>query len=136
MIGQNRHATRVARVTPCGRDLGAQQGWVVELEGQAKSALEIGRTRLLVTGFVFVLAFLGVAGRLVDLSLFGAAAEPARAEAPSAAELRPTRAAILDRNGEILATTLPVASVYANPHEIRDPATAAGRLATALPGLD
>ncbi len=132
---QNRGA-RVARVTPCGRDLGPHQGWVVELDGQAKSALETGRTRLLVTGFVFALAFLGVAGRLVDLSLFGAAAEPARAEAPTADELRPTRAAITDRNGEILATTLPVASVYANPREIRDPAMAAKRLATALPDLD
>lgn len=136
MIGQHRNSARVARVTPCGRDLGSQQGWVVELDGQTKSALEVGRTRLLVTGFVFVLAFLGVAGRLIDLSLLDAAAEPARAEAPSVAELRPTRAAILDRNGEILATTLPVASVYANPREIRDPATAARRLAAALPGLD
>lgn len=136
MIGHNRNSARVQRVTPCGRDLGAHQGWVVELDGQAKTALEVGRTRLLVTGFVFALAFLGVAGRLVDLSLFGAAAEPARAAAPSADELRPTRAAILDRNGEILATTLPVASVYANPHEIRDPALAARRLAEALPEVD
>src|SRR5690606_34778203 len=44
--------------------------------------------------------------------------------------------AILDRNGEILATTLPAASIYANPHEVRDPALAARRLAAALPGLE
>ncbi|SMF70999.1 cell division protein FtsI (penicillin-binding protein 3) [Tistlia consotensis] len=137
MIGPHRKSSaRVARVTPCGRDLGPNNGWVVELDGQTKTALEVGRTRLLVAGFVFALAFLGVAGRLIDLSLFGAVGEPLRAEAPSADELRPTRAAILDRNGEILATTLPVASIYANPHEIRDPVLAASRLATALPDID
>src|SRR5690606_32988477 len=61
MMGRKRSSAKVAPITPCGRDLGPNRGWVVELEGQTKSALEVGRTRLLVTGFVFALAFLGVA---------------------------------------------------------------------------
>ena len=37
---------------------------LVTLDGVAKQALETGRTRLLVTGFVFALAFLALGLRL------------------------------------------------------------------------
>ena len=47
-----------------------------------------------------------------------------------------TRATITDRNGQILAMSLPTASVYANPKEMIDPADVAAKLQSVLPSLD
>ncbi len=61
----------------------------------------------------------------------------APAAAPPAASAGPrTRATITDRNGEILAVSLPIAGLYANPKEMMDPADAARRLKSVLPRLD
>ena len=47
-----------------------------------------------------------------------------------------TRAMIVDRNGEILALSLPTAGLYANPREMIDTAEAAQKLKSVLPSLD
>ncbi len=46
------------------------------------------------------------------------------------------RAMITDRNGEILAISLPTAGLYANPKEMIDPADVAHKLKSVLPRLD
>ncbi len=46
------------------------------------------------------------------------------------------RASIIDRNGQILAISLPVAQLYANPIEIIDPNDIAHQLQSVLPNLD
>ncbi|CAI3936225.1 Cell division protein FtsI [Commensalibacter papalotli (ex Botero et al. 2024)] len=46
------------------------------------------------------------------------------------------RASIIDRNGQILAISLPVAQVYANPLEIIEPTVVANKLKEILPSLD
>ena len=57
---------------------------------------------------------------------------------PAAADygLRATRATITDRNGEIMAISLPTASVIANPSEMFDIEAAVQKLRTVLPRLD
>ncbi len=101
----------------------------------AERCLELGRRRLTITGVLFVLAFLTVGGRLVDVSALSNGAE-LRIASATAAELPGRRADIVDRNGEILATTLPTASLYADPALVIDPAEAAEMLVAVLPELD
>ena len=62
----------------------------------------------------------------------------ATAAAPAAIDTGPhaLRAMITDRNGEILAVSLPTAGLFANPREMADPADAAHRLAGVLPRLE
>ncbi len=117
---------------PCGLDLRPTRGPVIELEGRAKHALETGRTRLVAAGLGFALAFFILAWRLVDLGMGGTAAEPGIAETTTA-PLATGRADIVDRNGVVLATTLPTASLYADSRLVPDPVAAAKALAAVLP---
>ena len=105
------------------------------LEGTRTQALETGRTRLLVAGAVFALAFLTIGWRLIDISLPTQGFETRIAATPATPQLETGRADILDRNGMVLATSLPTASLYANPHLVRSPEDAAARLVRALPEL-
>ena len=62
---------------------------------------------------------------------------PALMPPPPPQDTRPhTRAMIVDRNGEILAFSLPTAGLYANPREMIDTAEAAEKIKTVLPRLD
>ena len=68
-------------------------------------------------------------------------AEPVAGEAPAQAppvrEAGPrTRATITDRNGEILAVSLPTSGLYANPKEMMDTGDAALKIKQVLPRLD
>lgn len=108
---------------------------IVRLEGARKQALETGRVRLLVAAVSFTLAFGLIGGRLIDLGLMAGQHEPSLARSLASDALETGRADIVDRNGVVLATTMPTASLYANPQHIRDPETAAERLAAVLPGL-
>jgi len=106
------------------------------LEGNLKQAMEMGRNRLLVIGIVFTLAFLVIGARLVDLAVLNPGGEPLLA-ATTPTRLAPSgRADILDRNGVILATSLPTDSLYADPHAVMDADEAARKLVTVLPHLD
>ena len=102
--------------------------------GKAAQALEQGRSRLFVTGLAFAIAFLAVGWRLVDLAMFQAGQEPRSAFATDGQH--PVRADIVDRNGVLLATSLPTASLYADAALVSRPGEAARRLAGVLDGLD
>ncbi len=108
---------------------------LVTLDGVAKQALETGRTRLLVTGFVFALAFLAIRLRLVELGVVREGNEPRLARGETGLALNMGRADIVDRNGIVLATTLPTQSLYADPRQVSDPRETAAALIEVLPGL-
>ena len=106
------------------------------LEGNRKQALETGRNRLLVTGVMFMIAFLAIGARLLDLTVFGPGGEPRLAQAIPPSTLASGRADIYDRNGTILATSLPTASLYADPKDVMDAEEAADKLATVFPEIN
>jgi cell division protein FtsI (penicillin-binding protein 3) len=61
-------------------------------------------------------------------------ATPAPAEPDTG--MHALRAMITDRNGEILAVSLPTAALYADPREMADPADAAHKIVSVLPRLN
>ncbi len=104
---------------------------VVQLEGNAKRAIDTGRTRLLVAGALFAVAYLVIAVRLTVVTLLSDGAEPRLAELPAQVE----RGEIVDRNGVVLATNLITNSLYANPQQIMDVDEAVARLSELFPDV-
>ena len=107
----------------------------LRLEGTGKQAIETAHHRLMVGGVLFVVAFAVVALRVVDVTMLKEGHEPrAAAHHQRHAGAERDRADIVDRSGELLATSLSTASLYANPKLILDANDAAAKLAKALPG--
>lgn len=121
------------------------------LEGGPKPDLDRTRTRLLLSAGVFATLFAAVmvklAGatvivpmqprRMATLPPLPVAGEAQAEPGAAARDTGPrTRATITDRNGEILAVSLPTAGLYANPREMIDTDEAARRLKAVLPKLD
>ncbi len=121
---------------PGGLDLRAGTKAVHRVEGRNKQALETGRSRLIVAAAAFALAFFLIASRLVELGIVPPAREPSLAAAQVGDRLGTGRAEITDRNGIVLATTLPLASLYADTQQIHWPERAAKRLMAVLPDLN
>jgi cell division protein FtsI (penicillin-binding protein 3) len=92
--------------------------------------------RLALVGTAFAAAFVMVGGALV-LNAAPQTVSPAIAGGMTESGSREfsPRASIVDRNGEILAYSLPFSSLYANPQEVRDPEAVAAELVQALPEL-
>ena len=107
---------------------------VVQLEGNAKRAIETGRTRLLVAGALFAVAYLVIAVRLAVVTLLSDGSEPRVAEL-SAQPIPIERGEIVDRNGVVLATNLATWSLYANPQQIIDVDEAVARLSELFPDV-
>jgi cell division protein FtsI (penicillin-binding protein 3) len=118
-----------------------------------RAALERTRLRLVLAAGGFTLLFGAVAVRLAvatvvsplqtnRVALEEARLPPPGAPLPDEVDTKPDpnamrpRAAITDRNGDILAISLPTASVYADPREMADAGDAARKLKQALPQLD
>jgi cell division protein FtsI (penicillin-binding protein 3) len=91
------------------------------------------RARIRVGLAVFALAYLVIAGRLVMFGLTPPASGDAFEGDASIATSRPN---LVDRNGEILATDIMGASVYAEPRNILDADEATELLTSVLPDLD
>ena len=106
----------------------------VNMEAQAR-AMDVARKRLMVAVLLFCGAFMMLAGRTVML---GFSAPTKKMNSQKAIEIPLVdmkRADIVDRNGEILATNLETASLYANASAIKNPKLVAEQLAAILPSV-
>lgn len=105
------------------------------MDDDMRRFMEMGRARILVAGIFMALVFTIVGGRLTQLAIRGESGDRPIAIAAERDEPRP-RANIVDRNGEILATDLETASLYANPRRLLDAKKAARALVEVLPDLE
>jgi cell division protein FtsI (penicillin-binding protein 3) len=105
-----------------------------------RAVLEKSRGRLVLAAAGFSVLFGAVALKLALATVLDPR-EPRRLAAREAimaplAEIGTSRASITDRNGEILAVSLPVTALYANPRQIENPAEVAARLSRVLPQME
>lgn len=111
----------------------------VHMTGSRSSALDMARGRLVLISAVFVIAYIIVAARAFDLSIFqgrDGAPETASSFAPvPEEEIAAHRADITDRNGVLLARSLKTVSLYADPALVADPAQVAKDLHGIFPSL-
>jgi cell division protein FtsI (penicillin-binding protein 3) len=103
---------------------------------QREEQVEMAQNRTLVAGAMFALGFLVIAGRLAEVMLLSGDHQSAVNPLIAQTSGSHSRGDIIDRNGDILATHLVTASVYANPKVILDPEEAARKLCKALPDLN
>ena len=99
-----------------------------------RQTLDMARSRLLLICCAFVLAFLVITGRLADVSLLRGGKDSSLAHRGNYGSQ--FRADIVDRNGEILATSLKTSSLYANARVVLDPQEAVNKLVQVLPELN
>jgi cell division protein FtsI (penicillin-binding protein 3) len=104
-------------------------------DGPGKTALDICHTRLIVAGLLFVVAFLAIGAQLVDVMELKSP-DKSLARNRAVEHAMPSRADIVDRNGVLLATTLDMPSLYANPRQIADKQKVAAELAQIFPELN
>jgi cell division protein FtsI (penicillin-binding protein 3) len=106
---------------------------IVTVDGAAQQMLDQARTRLVVVGLLFAIALTVVAGKLGILAVSSGAAPTAHVAAASASQI--VRGDIVDRNGEVLATSIPTESLFADPTKIIDAPDAAAQLSKLFPDL-
>lgn len=100
------------------------------------SAIDLARNRIIigVICFLFILGVIGV--RLALVMVINPTGEPLSAELSSQPGLHSGRADIVDRNGEILATSITTSSLYANAEKVINPKEAAEKIVKVLPKLN
>jgi cell division protein FtsI (penicillin-binding protein 3) len=108
----------------------------IKLDGSVNRVIEVGRNRLLVLCCIFSLGFILAAIRLVDVAVLRGLAEPLVVAEPLNVDLKIGRANIVDRNGILLATSLSVPSLYADPQEVIDVLGTVKNLSRVLIGLN
>ncbi len=127
---------------PAGVVLAADAGYPQRLQtaqlpggsGAQDPFIAVSRGRLGIVAIFFGLAFIVISARLVELTWNDDGTGP-RAGRENAARSVVDRASIVDRNGEVLATSLRSASLYANPTRVMDIGEVARKLARVLPDL-
>lgn len=105
---------------------------------KTSDSLESGKNRLLFTMGLFFTAFCVIAAQLTAVTVLNASpVEHVKAadEKTYALEIKMNRADIVDRNGVLLATSLPSADLYVDAEKIKNPETIAQALVQTLPDL-
>lgn len=111
----------------------------LSISGAQAQSLDQARVRIVWVAMVLMMGYFAIGLRMADLTLLR---HTATAEAVAAATAKPKdivplakplRGAITDRNGALMASSLKMASVYANTTLIDDPAALARKLAAIIP---
>jgi len=130
-------------VRPLSAEDDAHQGFdVLELEfaGVRAQAVENGRNRMALLAACFLAAFAVLGMRVLELTLADAPEQVADATSHRPAAVVETgpvhRAAITDRNGDVLATDVMVPSLFVDARDVIEPVATADKLRTVLPELD
>lgn len=108
-----------------------EAGEAIVIEARAKSKGNRGRSRIAMTMAVFFSVYAVIGGRLVWLGM----QEP-EVGGPGPSRVTASRPDIVDRNGEVLATDINTASLFAEPRRIVDADEALEKLLTVLPDLN
>ncbi len=104
---------------------------------QAAPALAQAKLRIGMVAAMLLIGYLAICLRLVDLTMFRTKPAPELAKAEDVKPLNhPLRGAIIDRNGELMATSLSMPSLYADATVTENAAAEAHELAQILPGQD
>ncbi|MDG4894080.1 penicillin-binding protein 2 [Mesorhizobium sp. WSM4976] len=115
---------------PKRRKKTAEDGSIV-VDAARKATGGKARTRIVMTMAVFFTLYSTIAGRLVYLGL----QDPDLSDGPQS-RVTASRPDIVDRNGEVLATDIKTASLFAEPRRIVDADEAIEKLSTVLPEID
>jgi cell division protein FtsI (penicillin-binding protein 3) len=118
---------------------------VIIKESTGRRLIEQSRLRLLYVGFFFAFCYVSISWRMIEVAVIRnistatiTVSDPdnEQTEQVEIKSSEPTfqRGDIVDRNGELLATSLMTASVFANPKELKDKEDVAKRLTKALGG--
>ncbi len=92
------------------------------------------RNRMGLTALLFAAGFLAISVRLVQISAEGSGFTAPSAGSPASTQA--SRADIVDRNGRLLATDVPIDALFADARHIWNPREAAKQLVSVLPDLD
>ena len=103
--------------------------------GIDNSRLRKSRSRLIAVGLMVLLAFGIIITRLINLTILSVHAEKVETRNYDRKQNLVSRPDILDRNGVVLATSLPTMSLYADPLKIINAEEVARRLTEVLPDL-
>ncbi len=103
----------------------------IVVEGKRKTLGTRAKPRLLMTMGVFLTLYVALSGRMAQLAMM----DPEEGSGP-APRITASRPDIVDRNGEVLATDIKTASLFAEPRRIVDADEALEKLATVLPDID
>ncbi|MEQ1943033.1 penicillin-binding protein 2 [Mesorhizobium sp. VNQ89] len=103
----------------------------IVVEGSRKATGGKQKNRVVMTMAVFFGIYGAIAGRLVYLGI-----QDPESSGPPASRVTAARPDIVDRNGEVLATDIKTASLFAEPRRIVDADEVIEKLSTVLPDID
>jgi cell division protein FtsI (penicillin-binding protein 3) len=137
---QPNHAPRLQAATPQQHTSHPDLGWHLHAtaESRLRNTLHTAKIRLRLVLSGFMLLFLVLAAQLFNVSILTPTRNETATTTPknTATAMAGLRADITDRNGQLLATSLPVMSLYADGLAIIEPEKTADRIRTVLPELE
>ncbi len=107
----------------------------LKVQSSLSKAVKTCRARILVGMTIYLMCFCLIAFRLTTTMLFGEHEKNASSNAASGS-VNLERAEVVDRTGRVIATSLSVASAYANPKLINEPKYVAKQVAKVVSGVN